>query len=113
MDKYKVVFQIDEEERVGLALQNITNLINDIGVGNLEIEMVSKGEAVKSLVKGSIFDRSFEELAKKQVKFCACANTIRNLGIQKDKLFDFVTVVPSGVGELVKRQAEGWAYIRP
>jgi len=22
-------------------------------------------------------------------------------------------VVPSGVGELVKRQTEGWAYIRP
>jgi hypothetical protein len=38
---------------------------------------------------------------------------MRNLGIQKDELFDFVTVVSSGVGEIVKKQTAGWAYIRP
>jgi len=28
-------------------------------------------------------------------------------------LLDLVDVVPAGVSELVKKQAEGWAYIRP
>ena len=50
---------------------------------------------------------------KKQVRFCACANSLRSLGLRKEELLDFVEVVSAGVGEIVKKQAVGWAYIRP
>lgn len=113
MDQYKVVFHIDEEDKAGLVLHNINNLIIDIGEDNLEIELVANGDAVKLLVKGIEFEPMFKELAKKRVRFCACANALRNFGIQKDELIDFVIVVSAGVGEIVKKQAAGWAYIRP
>ncbi|MDR3666554.1 MAG: DsrE family protein [Ignavibacteriaceae bacterium] len=114
MDKYKVVFHIDEQVKVGLTLHNISNLITDIGGDNLEIETVANSDAVQVLVRSNNeFGPMLKELAEKQVVFCACANAMRNLGIQKDELFDFVTVVSSGVGEIVKKQAAGWAYIRP
>jgi len=114
MEKYKVVFHIDEQVKAELVLHNITNLMADIGIDNLTIEMVANGDAVKLLIKSANeFGAMFKELAEKQVAFCACANALNNFEIHKEELLDFVTVVTSGVGELVKKQAEGWAYIRP
>lgn len=35
------------------------------------------------------------------------------MNLDKDHLFDFCIVVPSGVGELVLKQTSGYAYIKP
>ena len=114
MENYKVVFHIDERPKAALVINNINNLITDLGGENVEVEMLANGDAVKVLVKSKTeFGPLLEELAKKQVLFCACANSLRNFGIQKHELLDFVTIVSAGVGELVKKQAAGWAYIRP
>ena len=114
MVKYKVVFHIDEQPKAALVINNISNLMIDLGGENLEIEMVANGDAVKTLVRSTTeFGQLLKELAEKQVVFCVCANSLRNFGIQKEELLDFVTVVSAGVGELVKKQAAGWAYIRP
>ncbi len=114
MEKYKVVFHIDEQDKAELVLHNIAYLIADIGENNLEIEMVANGDAVKVLIKSTNeIGAMFKELVEKQVVFCACANAMNNFGIHKDEIFDFVTVVTAGVGELVKKQAAGWSYIRP
>ena len=107
IDKYKVVFHIDEQAKASLVLHNISNLITDIGGDNLGIEMVANSDAVKVLIKiANEFEPILKELAEKQVVFCACTNAMNNFGIQKDELLDFVTVVPSGVGEIVKKSAE-------
>ena len=114
MIKYKVLFHIDEQVKAGLALNNISNLIVDIGGENLEIELVANSNAAKLLIRSTNeFAPRLKELAEKQVVFCACANSMRDLGIQKDELLDFVTVVSSGVGEIIKKQAADWVYIRP
>lgn len=113
MSKYNVIFHIDEFAKGGLVLNNISNLIVDMGEENLEIEMVANGDAVKVLLKGNEFQPMLEQLALKKVRFCACMNSLRNFKLEKDQLYDFVDVVPAGVGELVRKQASGWAYIRP
>ena len=113
MNKYNVIFHIDEFAKGGLVLNNISNLIVDMSEENLEIEMVANGDAVKVLLKGNEFQPMLEQLALKKVRFCACANSLRNFKLEKDQLYDFVDVVPAGVGELVRKQASGWAYIRP
>ena len=114
MTKYKVVFHIDEQSKSALVLNNIRNLIIDLGEENVEIEMLANGDAVKILVQStSEFGQLLNDLAEKHVAFCACANSLRNFVIQKNELLNFVTVVSAGVSELVKKQAIGWAYIRP
>jgi intracellular sulfur oxidation DsrE/DsrF family protein len=35
------------------------------------------------------------------------------MGFTQEDFLDPVEVVSSGAGELVRRQAEGWAYVRP
>jgi intracellular sulfur oxidation DsrE/DsrF family protein len=52
-------------------------------------------------------------LVKQGVKFAVCANSIKYLGIAPNELVPEAEIVPAGVSELVKKQIEGWAYIRP
>jgi intracellular sulfur oxidation DsrE/DsrF family protein len=43
----------------------------------------------------------------------ACTNIMRENEVSVDQLIEGVHVVPSGVGQLVTRQREGRAYLRP
>lgn len=116
MEQYRVVFHVDEgnEARVGMALKNIENLMADLGEDNVQVELVTNGRGVSALVKTpNPHQAQIEALAAKGVRFTACANSLRQADITADALLGTVEVVPSGVGELVKKQVQGWAYIRP
>ena len=114
MKKYQVIFHIDETLKSKLVLGNINNLIKDLGEENLEIELLANSEAVKLMLKDSNeFSEQLNSLKLKNVTFAACANSLRQMNLDKDLLFDFCIVVPSGVGELVIRQSTGYAYIKP
>jgi intracellular sulfur oxidation DsrE/DsrF family protein len=116
MDKYRVVFHLDEPSkgRADLVFGNIENLLADLGENNVEVELVANGGGVKALVKGpASHAEQVQRLAAKGVLFAACAHSLSQLEITRDTLVAPVEVVSSGVGELVKKQAEGWAYIRP
>lgn len=113
--KYKVIFHIDEPSkgRADQVLGNITNLLNDLGDGNVEVELLANGGGVRALAKESGNSGPVEELAKRGVRFVACQNSLNHLNMQRSDLMELVEVVPAGVSELVKKQTEGWAYIRP
>ena len=53
------------------------------------------------------------ELQNKGVTLVACNKTMESQKLEPEDLLEGVKVVPSGVGELVKKQSEGWIYIRP
>lgn len=111
---YKVIFHTDELNKVTLTLNNIKNLIADLGEENLQVELVANSEAVKMfLAADKQYESQLLELNSKKVTFAACSNAMRGLGITSDELFEFVTIVTSGVGELVKKQSAGFAYIKP
>jgi uncharacterized protein len=38
---------------------------------------------------------------------------IKTYNIEKNNITNFVNIVPAGVLELVERQSEGYAYIKP
>jgi intracellular sulfur oxidation DsrE/DsrF family protein len=116
MDKYRVVFHLDEpsKSRADQVFGNIENLLADLGESNVEVELVANSGGVKALVKGPASRaEQVQRLAAKGVLFAACAHSLGRLEITRDALMEPVEVVSSGVGELVKKQAEGWAYIRP
>ncbi|MEW6010664.1 MAG: hypothetical protein CIT03_00670 [Methanobacterium sp.] len=115
MVDYKVIFHLDENDpqRINLVLNNLNNLMQDMGEENLELELVTYGPGLQLFLKGSPFFPHMESLAGKGVIFAGCGNTIKGMGIAVSELLDSVQVVPSGVGELVKKQHQGWIYIRP
>ncbi len=114
MKEYRAIFHLDEKNRGEMVLHNIENLLNDLGEKNVEVELLANGQGVRVLLKkANPIEDLILRLAERGVRFAACSNSIRYLGFTKDELFDVVEIVPSGVGELVKKQTQGWAYIRP
>jgi hypothetical protein len=47
------------------------------------------------------------------VGLLACENTMRNTKVGKEQMYYGIKYVEAGVTHLMKRQREGWAYIRP
>ncbi len=113
MVDYSVVFHIDEddESRILLLISNVRNLMVDLE--SVRIEVVAYSMGVNVLRRNSEYSGDIAELIGRGVRFCACSNTLRAFGMDVDDLLEGVKVVSSGVGHIVRRQTEGWAYIRP
>lgn len=117
MSKLKVLFHVNENGKWDTALANATNLLKDIGPEGADAVVLANGPSVAAYVddkKQSIM----ESLASQGVTFLACRNSLKkmcegNLCISEEGLPKFVTVVPAGVTELARRQADGYAYIKP
>src|SRR5665647_1995485 len=111
-NKYKVVFHIDYIARIDLGLENIENLLVDLGESNVEVELVANFEAITLLAKTSNkYETKIAEFAEKGVIFAACANAMRAHNLTKNDMLEVAIIVPSAVGELIKKQAQSWAYI--
>lgn len=116
MSEYKVIFHIDETHKWKLLLGNVSNLLNALDKKDFEIEVLANSEAVNyyDITKKNETDvHTLEELDQKGVKFVACNNALKGNDIKLKYIIHFVSVVPAGVLELVEKQAEGFAYIKP
>jgi hypothetical protein len=47
------------------------------------------------------------------VGLLACVNTMENTKTPKSDMYGGISYVQAGVTHIMKRQKEGWAYIRP
>lgn len=54
-----------------------------------------------------------EALRERGVEFKQCRNALAGVETTEADLIDGVELVPSGVGELVRLQDDGYAYITP
>ncbi|MFW6197084.1 MAG: DsrE family protein [Thermoplasmatota archaeon] len=112
MSKYRVLFHLHEGEKGNIAFSNIINLINDLGEENLDIELLMNGTGVKVMQEDEGYIRKIEYISNKGVTFSVCSNSLKGLKIDEDGLIEGFEKVPSGVGELVKKQDKGWNYIK-
>jgi len=113
MKKYRAVFHLTEVEKANLALNNMRNLLADLGEDQVEAELVCNSEGVKALLKTGPYGERVDELAERGVRFVLCSKSLRTMKMEKEEFFDQAEVVGSGAGELVKKQTEGWVYVRP
>ena len=63
-------------------------------------------------LESEVGNRVSDALAR-GVKIVACENTMHGLKLTRADMLDGIGYVPAGVIELMKRQYEGYAYIRP
>ncbi|MCG6940222.1 MAG: DsrE family protein [Thiohalocapsa sp.] len=117
-DKTKVVYHVDDEDKVSFALNNIKNHIAGVGgPENIDIVLVANGPAVKQFVDIDAVDRvrnDVTELEKQGVDFEACANTLQALNLAPDELLSgFKIAEKGGVTRITELQQRGYAYLRP
>ncbi|HUW97240.1 MAG TPA: hypothetical protein VMV40_00155 [Acidiferrobacter sp.] len=113
---YGAIFQIDAggNKIIKKTLNNIENLLQDQRLkGKVTVELIANSKGFDVYVKGNGFQGKLRRLQKQGVILAQCANTLRELHVDRHDLYPFIHVVPSGVGEITIREAEGWAYIHP
>lgn len=111
----KVVFQVSDNDpaKWNLALNNVRNLQQDVGADKLDVELVAYGPGIHMLKMDSPVANRVAEALGRKVKIVACENTMAALKLQKADMLPDLGYVPAGVTELMQRQQQGWAYIRP
>jgi intracellular sulfur oxidation DsrE/DsrF family protein len=113
--RHRVVIQISDNDPVkwNLALNNAKNLQEDVGPNNVDIEIVAYGPGIGMLKLESPTGARIAEAMKANVKVLACENTMRGQKLTRDDMLTGISYVPAGVTEIIKKQSEGWAYLRP
>ena len=82
-------------------------------VPDLQVEVVLHGQAIFAVMNDSLQFASRVKLAKeKGVTLAVCNNSLKRLKIYPSKFIPETKVVPSAVVELIKKQAEGWSYLK-
>ncbi len=116
---HKVVFEVtaDGAEKWLGALRNVENAQKSLGGETVKFEVVTHGKGLGMLLAKNADENAElkEKLAKLHadgVVFAACENTMRRDNVEKKDLVDQATTVDSGVGEVIRKQGEGYSYIK-
>ena len=113
--KNRVVIQVSDNDpgKWNLALNNARNLQSDLGAANVEIEIVAYGPGLNMLKTGSAVASRIDESVLGGVSILACENTMTNQRVTRAEILPGVSYVGAGVVEIMRRQQQGWSYLRP
>ena len=111
----RVVIQVSDGDAAkwNLALNNARNLQTDLGSNNIEIELVAYGPGIGMLKLDSTVANRIAEAKDAGVKVMACENTMKAQKLVRADMLDGIGYVGAGVVEIMQKQQEGWAYLRP
>jgi intracellular sulfur oxidation DsrE/DsrF family protein len=111
--KLKVIWDVSDSDTATTAgvFRQVNNAL--ALVPDMEIEVVFHGPAVYGLMKDStIFTSRIKAAKEKGVVLAACNNSLKRLKIDASKLVGEAIIVPSAVVELIRKQSEGWSYLK-
>ena len=113
----RVVFHLDWEKKecLNMALNNITNLLKQVPFEEASICLLANGTAVKLFQRDDALQyvSDIHSLSQKGVRFLMCSNSLNNFGISRQTLVEPCEVIDAGIIELIRLQADGYAYIKP
>ena len=113
--KEKVVVQVSEADpaKWNLALNNVKNVQQAYGADKVDVEIVVYGPGIGMLKADSIVANRIEEAKSTKVAIVACENTMKANKLTKEDMLPNTSYVTAGAVEIMKKQKEGYAYLRP
>lgn len=111
--KLKVVWDIADADTTTTAgvFRQVNNAL--ALVPDMEIELVFHGPAIYAMVKDStVFTSRIVSAKQRGVQLSVCNNSMRRLKVDASQLVQEAGIVPSAVVELIRKQAEGWSYLK-
>ena len=114
-NKERVVIQVSDADpkKWQLALNNAKNVQVDLGADRTEVEIVAYGPGIGMLKADAEVANRIEDAVAAGVRVVACENTMKAQKLSRDDMNRKVDYVAAGVVELMRRQQQGYAYIRP
>jgi intracellular sulfur oxidation DsrE/DsrF family protein len=113
----KVVYHVNDSSVARAAMNNVNNHLN--AAPDAKIVVVTHGKGIDFLLNDAKDDKGdymaqIAGLSAKGVSFRVCANTLKARKLDSSAVVQEATVVPSGVAEVGKLQAqEGYVYLKP
>lgn len=111
---HRIIMQLstaDTLEHKGL-LNNLRHLKEGWGDSVL-IEVVVHGPGLDLVTRGKATqNEAIQKMIGKGVRFVACRNTMKQKGVTDEQILPNVEFVDMGLGEIVRRQEQGWTYIK-
>ena len=112
--KHRVLLAVSSPDPTDwqMVMHNAANLIQGMRPESVDIEILAFGSGIGILKLDSPVRSEIESLQKADVHFVACANSMRAAHLTITDLVQSTAVVPSGIVEIVRKQEEGWSYIK-
>lgn len=111
--KHRIVFQLTTGDTAihRMMLKNLNNVLTV--APDSELEVVCHGPGISILMKAqtALHDK-ISQLSKRGVRFNACEFTMKDKNLSKSDIIEEAGYVQSGVIEIVKKQEQGWSYLR-
>ena len=116
--KLKVVYHLNDLDKVNFVLGNIQNHFDGVGgPDNVTIALVIHGQALKAFHSASAnpdVTKRVGQFAKAGLELAACGNSMKSQNVTvKELLPGFVAADRGGVVRLAELQAQGYLYLRP
>src|SRR5215470_7993058 len=115
--KLKVVYHLNDLDKVNFVLGNIQNHFDGVGgPDNVTIALVVHGQALRAFHSASAnpdISKRVGQFSKAGLDIAACGNTMASQNITlKDLLPGFVAAERGGVVRIAELQSQGYLYIR-
>jgi len=113
----KVVYHVNDSANARVAMKNVNNHLN--AAPDAKIVVVTHGKGIAFLLNDAKDDKGefapvVAGLKGKGVDFRVCNNTLKARKLDASAVIGEATIVPSGVAEIGKLQAqEGYVYLKP
>ena len=113
--RQRVLFQVSDADpqKWNLALNNAKNVQAELGKDNVQIELIAYGPGLDMLKADSKVSDRLAGALDDSVGLIACENTMTTTKVTRNDMYSGIAYVKAGVTHIMKRQREGWAYIRP
>lgn len=111
--QHKIIWEMasgDTAQQRGLFKQ-INNVL--AAAPDTKIEVVFHGNAVYAMLKDTGYQK--EQIIIfyiRGVVFTVCNNSLRSRNIDPNRVIPEATIVPVAILEIVKKQEQGWSYIK-
>ncbi len=111
----RLVIQVSDNDpgKWNLALNNAQNVINDLGSATVALEIVVYGPGIGMLKSDSPVAARIAAALKGGMQIVACENTLAAQKLTRADMLPDIGYVPAGVVELMQKQQQGYAYVRP
>ncbi|WP_373331007.1 DsrE family protein [Salmonirosea aquatica] len=94
-----------------VILRQIRNLWKELP--GTQVEIVMHGKALTMVQKDqAVMGDKIAALQKEGVVFAVCRNTMKRYNLAEKDFIPAATFVPAAIAELVKKQQEGWSYLK-
>lgn len=109
----RIIVQVStpEQRTWNQALNYVENLQDLYGKDNVEIEIVALGWGIGMVKFDSPLATRVAASLKRGASIHACEVTMGRQKLTKQDMLPDIGYVPAGLGQIIKRQKEGWSYI--